>query len=85
MAGNGGEITFLAIARMTGNTLATMQYLYHVRRDACFQSLTDQGVRYAVTMTLHFNVIVDMNFDGFELRDLVTLQWQRHQCGRIQR
>ena len=67
------EAALAAVARVTGDTLAAMQDLYHGGGDACFKRLPDQRVGYAVAVALHLHVVVDMDLDGLEVRHLVAL------------
>ncbi len=71
-------------AQVGRNALAAMQQLDGMRGDAGVQRLADQRVRHAIAMLVDLDVVVDVNLDGAELRDLIGDRRQRAQRRGVQ-
>lgn len=82
--GHGAKAAGPAVADMAGDALGTVEQFDRARGDARLQDLAHQGVRNAIAMLLDFHVIVDVDRDGLEVRDLITLHRQGLQCRRIE-
>ena len=71
---DGGEAALTAAAHMASHALAAMQNLDTGGGDPRSEFLSDQGVWHAVTMTLDFNVVVDVHLDGLEVSHFIALR-----------
>ena len=78
------EVAGPAVIGMAGDALSTVKDFNRKRGDACLDHLTDPGVRDAIAMLVHFNVVVDMNRDHLEMGHLIALHRQRLQRRRIE-
>ena len=56
-----------------------MKDLHRRGREACLQLLTSELVRHAVQVTIDLDVIVDIDPNGFPLRELIAFRRQRLQ------
>src|SRR5260221_12476475 len=68
-----GELAGSRAASMAGNPLPTVQQFDRGARNTGLQRLADQRMRYAVTMLVDLDVIVDVDLDRLEGGPLVKL------------